>query len=62
MRIDLEHADNLSHWRKRAARLRALAKITHRRADRDELNELAKQWEGLAAQAERKLRQKLTLR
>lgn len=61
MRINLEHAENVSQWRKRAERLRALAKITHRRADRDELTELAKQWEGLATQAERRLRQRLSL-
>lgn len=56
MRIELEHADNIGQWRKRAERLRALAKITHRPADRAELTELAKQWEVLATAAERKLR------
>jgi len=56
MRIDLEHADNINEWRKRAERLRALAKITHRSAERAELTGLADQWDDLAAQAERKLR------
>ena len=56
MRIDLEHVDNISQWRKRAERLRALAKITHRSAERAELTGLADQWEALAAHAERKLR------
>lgn len=59
MPIDLEHADQAGQWRKRAERLRALAKITHRRAERVELTELAKQWEVLAAQAEQHLRRRL---
>lgn len=59
MPIDLEHADQAGQWRKRAERLRALAKITHRRAERVELTELAKQWEVLAAQAEQHLRNRL---
>lgn len=56
MRIDLEHADNINEWRKRAERLRALAKITHRPAERAELTGLAEQWDDLAARAERQLR------
>lgn len=59
MRIDLEHADQAGQWRKRAERLRALAKITHRREERVELIELARQWEILATQAEKQLRDRL---
>jgi hypothetical protein len=51
-----EHADE---WRKRAQRLRALARITHRHQAQAELMDLAKQWEGMAAKAESALRRKL---
>lgn len=60
MRIDLEHVDNVSQWRKRAERLRALARITHHPGERAELTGLADQWEALARQAERQLRRRLS--
>lgn len=59
MRIDFEHAEQAGQWRKRAERLRALAKITHRHEERVELTELARQWEILAAKAEKRLRDRL---
>lgn len=59
MRLELEHADKVPEWRRRAQKLRALAKITHRTTERAELTELAEQWEGLAARAEQRLRQRL---
>jgi hypothetical protein len=54
-----EMAEHVNEWRKRAQRLRALARITHRRQAQAELMDLAKQWEGMAAKAESALRRKL---
>jgi len=47
-----ENPHKASEWRKRAERLRALAKTTRNERQRDELLELAGQWENMAAQAD----------
>lgn len=57
--LTMEMADHVGEWRKRAERLRALAKVTHRRQAHADLIDLARQWEGLAARAEADLRRKL---
>jgi hypothetical protein len=52
-------ADQVDEWRKRAQRLRAVARVTHRPQAQADLVDLAKQWEGMAARAEAALRRKL---
>ena len=54
-----ELADQVGEWRKRAERLRAVAKATHRPQAQADLLDLAKQWEGMAARVEASLRRKL---
>ncbi len=54
-----ELADQVGEWRKRAQRLRAVAKVTPRRQAQADLLDLAKQWEGMAARVESSLRRKL---
>lgn len=45
-----DSADNIE-WKRRAKRLRSLAKITHQPAVRNELLALAKQWASMPAEA-----------
>lgn len=47
-----DNTHNISAWRKRADRLRALARATGDERQRLELLELAGQWDGMAARAE----------
>jgi len=56
-----DSADNIEEWKKRAERLRALAKITHQPAARNELLALAKQWDGMAARVGLYARRRLEL-
>jgi hypothetical protein len=46
-----ESSVNLEAWKKRAERLRALAKVTRDERQRAELLDLARQWDGMVAQA-----------
>ena len=52
---------NLDDWRKRAERLRALARVTRNHQARTELLDLAKQWDGMVAQANLHARRRLAL-
>ena len=57
--LPLQDAELVVHWRKRAEKLRSLARITTDPRSREELADLASQWDGMAAHAEMLLKRRL---